>query len=270
MKQITEYSEIVEIEQKYKVKGTATNNYILKEQYERLISDNALCVVANEKNCFLFVTKDIGTRIYYFINDMGEKADFSKYSELVIEILFRGELPVAEMEYFLKCGFETNLVRDQYCLRFRELNPEMLGTDFSDIDIHFAETIEEAKMCVGLFNENFDRYSGNYIDPCKLLSLIENKNLYIAYNEGILLGSLHVSKGGNNLYWMDHLVVTKEARGKHVATKLFIRYIFDVHENESTRYQLWTQHQNEIAVKMYKKIGFKYLGKSTLSMIKIK
>ena len=68
---------------------------------------------------------------------------------------------------------------------------------------------------------------------------------------------------------MDHLAVLQEARGKHIATGLFMKYIEDVGKNDTTRFSLWTQRQNETSIRMYQKIGFKYIGKSTLSMIKL-
>jgi len=39
-------------------------------------------------------------------------------------------------------------------------------------------------------------------------------------------------------------------------------------ESEKTRYQLWVQRQNEPAVNMYQSKGFKFINKSTISLIK--
>ena len=40
--------------------------------------------------------------------------------------------------------------------------------------------------------------------------------------------------------------------------------------NPKTRYSLWVQQKNEAAVKMYQSIGYKYAGKSTISLLKTK
>lgn len=270
LSKVETYSRYLEIVEKYGRKGCVINDFLQRE-VETLISAGKLFESCYKENAFLFIQKDTCLRVYYYLNDLNETVAFDG-DDFVVEILYRGDsfYPSDIVAYLEKCGFQTNLVRDLYCLRYKELNHEILGIDLSDIDIHFADTIKEAKMCITLFNESFDSYSGNYINELDLPALIENKNLYVATQNGMFMGSLHVSKGGNNLYWMDHLAVSKEARGKHVATKLFMRYISDVHENDGTRYQLWTQRQNEIAVNMYKKLGFKYLGKSTLSMIRTK
>ena len=40
------------------------------------------------------------------------------------------------------------------------------------------------------------------------------------------------------------------------------------HADEKSRYMLWVQRQNVPAVNMYQQKGFKYINKSTISLIK--
>lgn len=259
------YQEIVE---KYSIKGCLSNDYIQREA-ANFINHDALYEFCGEKNAFLLVKKDGFWRVYYYLNDLSEKLILDG-EELVTEILFRGNIgePINVVEYLEQCGFRRNLIRDLYELRFKNVGLEIPYQLSDDVVIRKAETLDEALFCTNLFNTVFDRFSGDFISDDEIAYLLEHKQLYVALLNNTLVGALHVSKGANNLYWMDHLAVLPEARGKHVATGLFMRYIEDVVENDTTRFSLWTQRNNEVSIKMYQRIGFQYIGKSTLSMIK--
>lgn len=266
---INSFERYLEIADRYGVKGCKSNDYIQREAAD-LISHNVLFECCGEKNAFLFVKKEGFYRVYYYLNDFEELLSIND-EELVTEILYRGggdAYPIDVVEYLQKCGFKKNLVRDLYELRFKNLGIPCPYPIPEDVVIRHACSLEEARFCVSLFNDLFDHYSGDYLSDEETKKLFENQQIYVAVFDKKLVGGLHVSKGGNNFYWMDHLAVTPEARGKHIATSLFMKYIQDVVENDTTRYSLWTQHQNTASIKMYEKIGFKYVGKSTLSMIK--
>lgn len=270
MKQITDYRQIAELEQKYKTKGTVTNNYLLREQYESLISENALGVIANECNCFFFVKKDVGTRIYYYLNDLNEDADFTQYNDLVIEILFRGELPVEQMEYFSKRGFRVNLVRDQYAGMYKDLASNI--TLVQGVLVEMAENLEQVRMACELFNASFDALSGDFIPESTYEELLKKESVLIAWDmsKQTFLGALHqVKEGPVNV--IGHVAVVEAARGHGVGKALvdtFVEWNKNSEKTEKTRYQLWVQRQNEAAVRMYQNKGFKYINKSTISLIK--
>ena len=40
--------------------------------------------------------------------------------------------------------------------------------------------------------------------------------------------------------------------------------------NNKVRFSLWVQQQNQTAINMYQKKGFRYVNKSTISMLKLK
>lgn len=261
---VTRYQEIVD---QYGIKGCKSNDYIQREVAD-LISQNALFEYCGKKNAFLLVKKEGFWRVYFYINEFDELLILDG-EEMVTEILFREKMgePTEVVNYLERCGFIRNLVRDLYELRYKDLTINSPYKFHKGVLIRKAESIEEAVFCTDLFNAYFDRFSGDYISNEESLLLLENKQLYVALLDGLLVGALHVSQGAPNLFWMNHLAVTPEARGKHVATSLFLKYIEDVVQNDSTRYSLWTQRQN-LASQIYTKMGFRYVGKSTLSMIK--
>lgn len=269
MKQITDYNQISELELKYKTKGTITNNYILKEQYNSLISENALSVLANERNCFLFVQKDTCLRVYYYLNDLNETASFDD-EDFVVEILYRGEAfyPQDVVAYLETCGFKANLIRDQYAGMYKDLQ---LGTFVGNLRIYEAQSIEEVKQACELFNASFDHFSGDYISESEYPCLLEGKNILIARDNAgnSFLGALHQTIE-NRVAWISHVAVLPEARGHHVGLGLAEAFIQYNRVDDKSRYMLWVQHQNTTAVNMYQKLGFKYIGKSTISMIKSK
>lgn len=265
MKPVTEYTEYRAIVEKYRQKGVRSNDYIQQEA-ENIIDKKALYVDYYENNVFLFVIKEIGMRMYYYINDLQEKANFNDYKDIVIEILFRTNIPQEEVDYFTQCGFQVNLVRDQYFGVYKDLN---LFNIESNIQIEEAKNIEEVKLSCELFNNSFDKLSGDYINSEMYPFLLGNRSIWIAWDldKKTFLGALHQSKE-KNVNWISHVAVVAEARGQKMGPSLVKAFIENNKVDEKTRYMFWVQRQNEPAVKMYQQFGFKYMNKSTISLIK--
>ena len=269
MKQVANISEYQAIVEKYGQKGVCSNDYIQKDASD-LIACDKLFVDCYEKNAFLFVKKDVGMRLYYYINDLEETADFSQYNDLVTEILFRGELPQIEKEYFTKCGFRVNLVRDQYASMYKDLalNVALVPGVITEL----ANNIDQVKTACELFNASFDALSGDFIPESAYEGLLLSNSILIAWDieKKTIYGALHqVKEGSVNV--IGHVAVIKEARGHGVGKALidtFVEWNKNNENTEKTRYQLWVQRQNEAAVKMYQNKGFKYINKSTISLIK--
>ena len=69
MKQVANISEYQAIVEKYGQKGVRSNDYIQQEAVDLILRD-ALYVDCYGKNAFFFVKKEIGMRMYYYINDL--------------------------------------------------------------------------------------------------------------------------------------------------------------------------------------------------------
>lgn len=257
------YLNIVE---NYGQKGCLSNDYIQREA-EGLISQGLLFGFFSERNAFLLVKKDTCYRVYYYLNDLQDYHCFDEH-DLVIEILYRGEAtyPIGAVQYFERCGFRKNLVRDQYAGVFKDLN---IGTFVSGVKIEQATSHEEVKTACELFNATFDKYSGDYISENEIDTLYKNNSIIVAKKmNGEFLGALHQTTE-NNVAWISHVAVLPNARGLGVGTGLMETFIQWNRVDDKTRYMLWVQRQNEAAVKMYQRAGFKFLNKSSLSMIKL-
>ena len=260
---LLEYNSLIE---KYSSIKLYSNDY-LQAEVERFILDGVLYEYHAERNLFLFLKKEIGYRVYYYIGCETEIIDISTLDNLVIEILYRGDkfYPKAEIDYLLRCGFSINLIRDQYCGVHKDLEKT---TFYLNINIDYAQDLGEVERACLLFNESFDVLSGDYISPKSYDELYAKKEILIAKDlEGKFLGALHqtIEKG---VAWISHIAVDLESRGMHVGQALLDKFVQSNFTTEKQRYMFWVQRQNEVAVRMYQKKGFKYLNKSTISMIK--
>lgn len=269
LKKIEAFSRYQEIVERYGQKGCASNDYIQMEAADIIIHDN-LYEFCGDKNAFLLVKKDGFWRVYYYLNDFGEA--FSLDNEVLeTEILFRGNLgePTDEVAYLERCGFKRHLVRDQYAGMYKDLKPAIKS---DEIIVQSAHTLVGVQAAFELFNQSFDKYSGDYVSPALYEGLLANGSVLLAWrkNEGEaqFLGALHQTIE-SNVAWISHVAVKEAARGHHVGQALLDAFVERNMVSEKSRYMLWVQHQNEAAVRMYEKKGFKYVGKSSLSMIKL-
>ena len=263
-RKINDINEYFELQGKYAVKGTFSNNYMLPDEVAGIIARKGLSVANDESNCWFFVRKEADVdRVYFYLNDMQKGMPQGSERDLVTELLFRGNagMPETEISYLEDNGFCLNLRRDQYAASLPEITP---------CKAEYARSIEDAASAVDLINGTFDRYSGDYISATDVEELFKTKSLLCAYNgTGQLQGVLHVTLSGRNA-WVSHLVVDESSRGKGVARKLMNMFVTMAQENQCKRLMLWVQTKNIAARKLYENYGFAYTNKSTISLIKTK
>lgn len=265
MKQISSVSEYQDIVDKYSRKGVSSNDYLLHE-VNSLVKNHALYAVCSDDNSFLFVKKDIGYRVYYYINDFNHVVDFRNFQNLVVEVLFRKDIPQKEIEYLQQCGFCTNLIRDQYSATYKDLQHNNCITNIKFVE---AQDIEQVKLACTLFNSSFDKLSGDYILETAYYELLQNHAILLAVDVRTqkILGALH-QKRERGVNWIAHIAIFPEARGCGIGTALVQSFVARNYTDDNTRYMLWVQRNNQSAVQMYQRLGFKYISKSTISLIK--
>lgn len=266
MRKVICYNEYLSLIEKYNKKNCFSNDYIQKEA-ENLIAANKLYVDEYADNLFIFLDKGIGKRVYYYINNLNEHADFSQYKDIVVEILFRTNVPEELVEYFSLCGFKVNLIRDQYAAMYKDLLRNKVT--HIEIKVKRADCIDEVITACKLFNSSFDHLSGDFIEESEYFKLLNEEQIIIAHNSrsNQFLGALHIKREGK-IVILGHVAVVEEARGKGVGKVLVDAFIEWHKESDKTRFQLWVQRQNKPAVMMYQNKGFKYVNKSTISLIK--
>lgn len=267
MEQLTDIAQYNDIVERYRRPGCLCNDY-LQTRADDLVASGMLFTDCREHNAYLLERKPTCFRLYYYLNDLSAADDINATDEAVAtEILYRGadHFPAAERDYLLKLGFSENLVRDQYAAVYKDLEPAM---PLGDVDVRPAISLDEVEWACSLFNDTFDPYSGDFITPGQYNGLLTAGQILVAADKaGNLMGALHQTVE-RNVAWISHVAVVPEARGRHVGLALLDAFVECNHTSDKSRYMLWVQQQNAAAVAMYKKKGFRYLNKSTLSLIK--
>lgn len=261
---INSFAEYKQIVERFGLRGCLKNDY-LQSEADDLIAHRRLQAILGQDNAILLRQMDGFHRIYYYVNNVSELLTLPE-EELMTEILFRGETaPDAEVKWLESMGFCKNLVRDQYFARYSSLKP---SDGNGNTKIAFAQNKDEVSWAVNLFNKTFDKWSGDYIPSDKHDLLLAEQSILLAKDEnGLLLGALHL-ENKKGVWWLNHITVVPEARGKKVGLGLLEAYIEQGHSDNDSRYMLWVQRQNVAAVTMYRNKGFMPMNKSTLSMIR--
>ena len=269
LKKVESFSRYQEIVDLYGQRGCASNDYIQREAADLIVHDS-LYEYCGERNVFLLVKKDGFWRVYFYLNDFDEILSLQG-EVLETEILFRGSLgePADVVAYLEQCGFRRHLVRDQYAGIYKDLLPARIN---EEIIVQPAQTLAGVQGAFELFNQSFDKYSGDYVSPEVYDRLLASGSVLLAWrrheDEARFIGALHQTVE-NNVAWVSHLAVKDSARGQHVGQALLDAFVERNMVTDKSRYMLWVQHENQAAVSMYERKGFHYLGKSSLSLIKL-
>jgi len=264
LSKIISYSRYSELAAYYRNKGCLCNDY-LQNEAESLITDGKLYEFCSGKNAFLFQEKDGFYRVYYYLNDLSAIEDFNS-GDYNVEILFRNDLESIgkEISYFEKSGFRKNTIRDQYSL----VSGKASISNEIQIRVRCAENIREIEQACNIFNKSFDKLSGDYIPTEDYASLLQDGAILVAEdNTGKFVGAVHQTIN-NGIAYLAHIAVVEDMRGKGIGGQMLDCFVSRNESAEIKRYILWVRRNNTAAVKMYQKKGFKFVGKSSLSMIK--
>jgi len=247
---------------------TQTNNYLLTSHYEELIASSKLFAAKGAENLVLLAERNSSFQVYFFINNFEEEIKLNASKPLMMEIVYRGEIkrPIEMLQYWEVNEFKTHLTRDNLSLIFK--NKVDIGLINPDVHVKLANSEREAKYAHDLFEKDLDIYTGDLKNQAEIDSYVTNKNMLCAYYEGSLCGALQFEIK-NKIVWLGHIVVDSEFRGKGIANALVEKYLTMNETGLDTRYQLWVINNNEAAINLYKRFGFVYAGKSTVSAIKL-
>jgi len=260
---IARYQEIVD---EYMRKGCLTNDYLCNK-VSGLIMQGSLYEYCGQSNAFLLVKKDTCMRLYYYLNDLNELFDFDIKDNLVVEIIFKGDLgtPYNDMDYLTKSGFTPHLRRDQYGGIYKDLK---VPRGLNNVHVRKAQTKDEVFSACALFNRIFDHYSGDFISAKLAEKLYTERCIWVAKDENDqFAGALHQTIE-RNVAWISHVAVQEKNRGRGIGSALIDTFVEQNRIDDKSRYMLWVQAHNNAAVNMYQEKGFKYMNKSTISMLK--
>ena len=266
MQPITSLSNYQSILEQYSRTGVQTNNFLLADQVEELLLKGRLYYIIVGNNLVLLVDRIISYQVYFHLNDLQTPCTIQADKPLKMEMVYRGEFkrPIALLNYWEQQGFKTHLTRDNLALvNHQQLAVKALN---EDITIKFATTAEEAIYTTTLFEKDLDTYTGDLKTYEEILAYVKNMQILCAYEGEKLCGALQF-EWKQKVCWLGHIVVEEGFRGKGIANQMVEKYIEINKQSDQTRYQLWVIKDNKPAVDLYKRFGFTYAGKSTVSML---
>jgi GNAT superfamily N-acetyltransferase len=266
MKLLEDISFLDGVFEQFIEQNTLTNNYMLKDEYLKHIENRNIYFDIDERNIFFYLKKSRFYRLYYFINESGKPYSFDYQIPIILEILYRGaqSFPKIHHDYWLQSGFKTHISRDCYFLKNTDLDEYSIQTT---VNIKKAVSETEIFYIKKLIDENLDLYTGDILSLSEIRQFANTGLVYISYWMGEPCGVLQADIK-NNIFWLGHIVVDVPYRGKGISKDLVAYYLNEGIQASCKQFQLWVIQDNLTAVSLYKKYGFKYLNKSSLSMLK--
>ena len=247
-------------------KGAMSNFYMLNNEYSKHLESNDFYFYKDAQNLYIYHYRQEYFKLFYFINDLS-RFYFNPDVSLpqVLEIVYRGKkhYPSKQINFWKSSGFESHLCRDNYYLK----NTQVSLNTITDVRVVCAKSNQEILYAKKLIEDNLDRYTADQLSLSQVKQFAKNNLLYIAYHGDKPCGMLqaHVK---NNVFWLGHIVVHSSFRGRGVAKALVEYYLKSGKKLNCNQFQLWVIKDNIAAVNLYKKYGYRYLNKSTYSMLK--
>lgn len=268
--QVQSIQEVDEITKRYFKPDTLTNNYILLEEYKKYIQTKVLFAWIGLENAFFLVQKDGFYRLYYFLNDSAEKFHKDISVDIVTEILFRGpkRFPENEVSYWTQQGFKKHLQRDAYALSRSNLEINESSDNSKGVAVKPAKGSEDVDFIKNAITHNLDYHTGDILSNSEIKENCQNDDVWIVLVDEQAAGFLQASLK-NKVYWLEHIVIDQKYRGRGLSKLLMHSFFRQGIAKDCRSFQLWVINENHAAVSLYRKYGFQYLNKSTLSLLKL-
>ncbi len=246
-----------------------TNSYMLPDEMIEHIRKGSLFYLEQDNGLVLLLKKEGFYRIYYYLRDLNTEIKLHSDQALVQELIYRGpdHFPESEVNFWIKNGFQKYLQRDNYCLNANCLNQDALRSSLVELEIRSLYEMKEIDRADHLIRTYLDRYTGDILTKRELKIFGEQDDLIGIFLKGNLAGVLQ-AEFKNNVYWLGHMVVDQAHRGLNLSTHLLKAYLARGLELNCRQFQLWVIYDNSPALGLYHKYGFKFLNKSTISLLK--
>ena len=270
MQLINSHQQLEDLLEEFSASFKWSNNYMLLEELKVYLQAEKLFLLQKSKQSLvLLVKRDSFYRLYYQTNLLEDIQSFAVDQAVVQELIYRGPkfYPQEEVEAWGQQGFEVHMGRDNYFLNSKGLVSSDLAysDDLSGIKpIENEADLQKADVMIRTY---LDLYTGDILTREELSAFSATGDLLGIYIENVLAGLVQ-GEYKNKVYWLGHMVVDKAYRGQRLSTKLLKAYLLKGLSLNCRQFQLWVLQDNEPAIGLYKKYGFKYLNKSTISLLK--
>lgn len=268
MKKLADFAELQSLLKPYEEGAAYTNQYMLPDELKEHINKGKLHF-HNDDNCLLLLV-DRGEfyRAYYYLKSVEYDFSVSFDKPIVQEILYRGprRFPQEEVQFWNKSGFENYIGRDCYFLKPPD-EPQSLFKEESHVTVDYLSRDGYILDAQNMIIDYLDTYTGDMLSYDDLRNYAMRSELYGVFIHDKLAGILQAELK-NKVFWLGHMVVKSEFRGLGLSKVLLKKYLQDGMQRNCRQFQLWVINDNKPAVALYKNHGFKYLNKSTLSLLK--
>ncbi len=279
MIKVEEVGEINSLISSYMKKGVLTNNFIMQDKYMEYISSGSLYYENTGKLLVLLADHKTHWRIYYHIRELGAEIELPEDKPLVLELVYKNDNEALrnQLDFWVQKGFKPYIHRLRMNGKVENLNyfqSNSCGVVYSDTSqsnrVIYADTTQTGEIH-RLISESFDRYLGCVPAMAELEEYIRKNEVLVAEDEaGRLQGILHIGSK-NSAYFIWHLLVMPEVRGKGVAKILLTHFFNNINnrENLNAKVQLWVKKDNLSARGLYEAAGLKYDGWESVGFVRI-
>jgi predicted GNAT family N-acyltransferase len=263
MKLFNSFDEISPIVRKHFKVGVSTNVFLSESEYRALIDKNRLFYEEFNGGLLLFKKRENDYLCYYQITDLNLQHEnlFEADGKLpiVVELVSKSVESQNNMQNFFESyGFKKNLER----MRMKK-KEQITNNAKSEFAIKYADPESETKI-VQFLKQSFDGHTGCIPSQDELEKDINNKFVITAFDGDKVIGVLHF-KNDKNKSEIRHLAIDKEYRHQNIASALMCEYLKETKELNSS---VWVRKDNDEAVKLYQKFGYKADGFSSVVLIK--
>ena len=270
MQLINSHQQLEDLLEEFSASFKWSNNYMLLEELEVYLEAEKLFLLQKSMDSFvILVQRDSFFRLYYQTNKLEDIQTVEVNQAVVQELIYRGPrlYPEEELKIWTQQGFKIHKGRDNYFLNSKGLESSDLEDSEDLSGIKPIENEPDLLKADEMIRTYLDHYTGDILSMEELLEYSVNGDLLGIYVENELAGIVQ-GEYKNKVYWLGHMVVDEAYRRQRLSTKLLKAYLLKGLSLNCRQFQLWVVQDNEPALRLYKKYGFKYLNKSTISLLK--
>lgn len=268
MNKCVDFAELQRVLKPFEESSAYTNQYMLPDELQEHISKGNLHYLKDGNYLLLLVDRGKFFRAYYYLKSLEYTFPINLDKPVVQELLYRGsrKFPQDEVQFWNKCGFENYIGRDCYFLKPTD-EPQSLFKEESYVTVDYLSKEGYLLDARNMIIDYLDTYTGDMLSYDDLRNYAMRSELYGVFIHDKLAGILQAELK-NKVFWLGHMVVKSEFRGLGLSKVLLKKYLQDGMQRNCRQFQLWVINDNKPAVALYKNHGFKYLNKSTLSLLK--
>ena len=247
------YAEVLATISKFRAKGLFFTNFYLNQKIVENWLDKLCFYEFDDFGCFC--RDENGVKyLYFFLKDINDLAKaLKKVREKIDGILVYEIILNDNFDYIKKISYESG-----FSLRLEINRMSFVGQCKTGI-LEFQNNIEFANFndisrILEFLKSEFDVISERIPTKNECEEYIKNRQILVCKKDGALVGCIIFSVFGKTML-LNHIIVKREFRSLKIGQELLQKAINLA--SEANRFILWVRNDNEPAIKLYEKFGYK-------------